>query len=130
MRGILVATLLVLVAGAVALFTQFGNPTSDDLARANAQIDRSIAAQEQYRVECAAQAPAGSTADEFCGPPAQRSDYQLKYYLDHPPFELASQYANGATTVGFAAAAVAFLLGVTFVGAEWSQRSMVALLFW
>ena len=33
-------------------------------------------------------------------------------------------------SVAAVAAALAFLVGATFVGAEWSSRSMVALLFW
>jgi len=50
--------------------------------------------------------------------------------LDRPPVSLSGDAPVGAVAVAAVGAALAFLVGGTFVGAEWSSRSMVALLFW
>ncbi len=64
-----------------------------------------------------------------CGSPELPPE-QVQYYLDKPSFTLASELPNGANGVGGATAVLLFLVGATAIGAEWSSRSIVALLFW
>jgi hypothetical protein len=51
-------------------------------------------------------------------------------FLQPAPFSLSADAGTGAVSVAAVGAALAFLVGGTFVGAEWSSRSIVALLFW
>lgn len=119
------------VATGIAL-TQFGNPEPAEIARAEQQIDADLAMNEEFRRECLAEAdiPAGTSPDDFCGPEQTRDDYQLSWYLDQAPFDLGSAGPPGALGFAALAAVVAALVGATWIGAEWSTRSLVALLFW
>lgn len=120
-----------IVATGIAL-TQHGTPSAAEIARAEQQIDADVAMNEQFREECLADAdiPAGTSPDDFCGPEQDRSDYELSWYLDEAPFDLASTGPTGALGFAALAAVVAALVGATWIGAEWSTRSLVALLFW
>lgn len=119
------------VATGIAL-TQHGTPGSDEIARAEQQIAADLAMGEQYRQECLAQAdvPPGTSPEDFCGREQTREDFELAWYLDTAPFDLASSGATGALAFAGIAAVVAALIGATWIGAEWSTRSLVALLFW
>jgi hypothetical protein len=119
------------VATGIAL-TQYGNPGAAEIARAEQQIDADVAMNEQFRQECLADAdiPAGTSPDDFCGPEQSRADVELAWYLDQAPFDFASTGATGALGFAALAAVVAALVGATWIGAEWSTRSLVALLFW
>lgn len=120
-----------IVATGIAL-TQYGNPGADEIARAEQQIAADVANNEQYRQECLATAdiPAGVSADDFCGPQMTREDFELSWYLDTAPFDFAASGFDGALVFAGMAAVVAALVGATWIGAEWSTRSLVALLFW
>ncbi len=50
--------------------------------------------------------------------------------MQHRPFALAVEGRDGVLGVGGLTAVLAFLLGASSIGAEWSTRSLVALLFW
>lgn len=49
--------------------------------------------------------------------------------LNHPAFPLDAS-GDGAVAVGVGVAILMFVVGTTYAGAEWSQRTIVALLFW
>jgi hypothetical protein len=120
-----------IVATGIAL-TQYGNPGADEIARAEQQIAADVAMNEQFRQECLDQAdvPAGTSPDDVCGPAQAIEDYELAWYLDKAPFDFAEAGATGALGFAALAAVVAALVGATWIGAEWSTRSLVALLFW
>jgi hypothetical protein len=121
-----------LVAIAVAL-TQYGRPSNDELAQARQQIAQMVVAGNENREQCLAhppQLPAGQTAQEVCGPRVTAADIPLASVLADPPFSLARSGTSGALGFGAVAAVVGFLIGATWIGAEWSTRSIVALLFW
>jgi hypothetical protein len=126
-----------IVVTGIAL-TQYGNPGADEIARAEQQIDADVAMSEQYREQCLAETgeagasgfPEGTSLEVICGPEQTREDYELAWYLDTAPFDFASSGFEGALVFAALGAVVAALVGATWIGAEWSSRSLVALLFW
>ncbi|MGY1916406.1 hypothetical protein [Blastococcus sp. SYSU DS0973] len=119
------------LAAVVLGLLNFGEPTDADVAAARERMEEVIAGEEAWRAECATQAAeAGQPVEQFCGPPLDTSTWRVEDYLTTAPFDLAD--AGQAGAIGFAAAAavLAFLTGATWIGAEWSTRTIVALLFW
>jgi hypothetical protein len=131
-RVLLLLSVLGWLAALAIGLTHFASVTPERLAEARTSMQEAVALQEQYRQECLADPsrPADAPADQYCPPPAQATDFRVEDFLTRPPFSLGGTGTDGAVGFGIAAAALAFLLGATFVGAEWSTRSMVALLFW
>lgn len=125
-------------AATVIALTQFGNPTDADVADARAEIDRIVADSEMWREQClddpeqatGGSLPPGLTPEEICGPPLRVQDLPIDDFISKAPFDLAASGIDGALGFAAAAAIVAFLVGATWIGAEWSSRSLVALLFW
>jgi hypothetical protein len=111
----------------------FGNPTAQDLAEAEVRRDQVLAEQAQGREQCLANAdqrPPGVSEEEFCGPEPTPENFPVEDFTDKQTFSLAGELPNGAVGIGSFSAVLAFLVGATFIGAEWSSRSIVALLFW
>lgn len=129
--GLLALAVLGFLAFAVVRLTQHAATSPAGLAEAQTRVDQAVAQQESYRQECLAQPlPAGVAAEQACGPAGAAGQFDVTDFLQPPPFTLATDFAPSATGVGMAAGALAFLIGVSFVGAEWSQHTMVALLLW
>jgi ABC-2 type transport system permease protein len=127
---VVLAVLAFLVISAIAA-TQFSRPTPQLLAEAEQERERVIAEQERFRQECLAQPGLPPGEEELaCGPPARPEDFRAEDFLDKSPFVLADALPPTSIAVGAATAALLFLIGATYVGAEWSTRSIVALLFW
>jgi ABC-type transport system involved in multi-copper enzyme maturation permease subunit len=134
-RRFIQVVLALAVAGWVVFtgiaLTQYGNPGAEEIDRAEQQIAADIERGEQYRQEClATEVPADTTPEDFCGTPQTREDYELDWYLDKAPFDFASAGFDGALAFAGIGAVIAALVGATWIGAEWSHRSLVALLFW
>jgi len=130
---VLVVGLLGWIAATVIALTQYGTPSADALARAEQQAEQDIAMNEEFREECLAdpgEIPEGMDPDDVCGPPMTRADIDLSWYLDRPPFDFAEAAPAGAFGFAALAAVLAGLIGATWIGAEWSSRNLVALLFW
>ncbi len=113
----------------------FGTPTEADYAAAQAQVDQIIQENETYRQQCLddppSDAPEGVPADEVCGAPLTAADIGgVESFLGKAPFDLAASGSVGAVAFAGLASALAFVVGATWIGAEWSTRSIVALLFW
>ena len=102
--------------------------TPADTAQATAQRDRTLAEFRKQAAQCASTAPAGQ-AEEQCGTAPSEQDLPVEQFLSARPFtpQLLSDTALG---LGVATAALGFVLGATFIGAEWSSRNIVAWLFW
>lgn len=111
-----------------------GTPTDADYAAAQAQLEQTLADAEQGRQQCLEDPgpiPDDVTVEEWCGPEVTEENVGgVEAYLAKPPFDLAGAAADGALGVAALAAALAFIVGATWIGAEWSTRSIVALLFW
>ncbi|MDP5182989.1 hypothetical protein QOZ88_10090 [Blastococcus sp. BMG 814] len=118
--------------GAVVIgLLSFGEPTDADFAAATQQRDEFLAGEREFRQVCEQDAEqAGQPVDQFCGPPLTESDVPVEDFLTTAPFDLASAGEPGAIGFAVAAAVLAFLIGATWIGAEWSTRTIVALLFW
>jgi len=120
------------LAVGLAAATEYGNPTPAALAEAQARVDAAVVEQEGYRQQCLADPgrPAGVDATDYCGPATTAENIPIGQFLDEEPFVLADALPPGGIAAAVVTAALAFLIGATWVGAEWSSRSMVALLFW
>jgi hypothetical protein len=121
-----------IVATIIAL-TQFGNPSDAAIAQAEQQLSADLQMQREGWQQCTdnpGPLPEGLDPADACGPEPTRDTMQLDWYLDKAPFNFGDTGNDGA--LGFAAlsSVVAALVGATWIGAEWSTRSLVALLFW
>ena len=115
--------------------TQFARTSEQVRAQARAEISRIVAEQNTFREQCLAGPvppglPADAPPDEYCPPVASAADFSEGDFLPKRPFDLADLLQPGALAVGAAVAALFFVVGATWVGAEWSARTMMALLFW
>jgi ABC-type transport system involved in multi-copper enzyme maturation permease subunit len=111
-------------------FLNFASTTPERLAAAEASRQEQVDQSNLYREDCLASVPADMSPDMYCGPPVAAGDFELKYFIDPAPFSLGTNGADGAVAFSAAASVLAFLVAATYVGAEWSSRSMSALLFW
>ena len=122
------------IAALLISLTQFGVPDAGDYAAAEERIEQEVEIGNGFRQECLDNPPTDVPDDmpveQVCGPEMTADDYRVEDFLGKAPFDFAS--AGQAGAIGFAAASaiVAFLIGATWIGAEWSTRSLVALLFW
>jgi hypothetical protein len=120
-----------LIAVAVGL-GHFGRVSEADLAAARAQQQQVVSQSQAGRQQCLndPRRPAGVPAEQVCGGPVTAEQIPLDQFLPHAPFSFATQATDGALGFGAVAAVLGFLIGATWIGAEWSTRSLVALLFW
>ncbi|MDQ1661298.1 MAG: hypothetical protein QOJ68_1278 [Blastococcus sp.] len=134
-RLLLLLAVLGWVLAVVIALLHYGTPTAADRAQARQTMQQVVAQSEQGRQDClknpqAQGAPPGVSPEDACGPPMQLSDLDENNFLPKQPFDLASSGGRGAIGFGAAAAVLGFVIGATWIGAEWSSRSLVALLFW
>lgn len=119
------------VVGLVIASTQFAKPSAEGLADAQRRIAELGQQQEQFRQECLKQPlPPGQTADETCGAAFDASGIPVEDFMPKKPFVFADAAPDAAGGVAAGTAALLFLIGATWVGAEWSSKSMTSLLFW
>lgn len=132
-RALVVLGMLGLLVGVGIATTQFAKPSAAGFAQASQRRDAQLAQQQEFRQQClgAVGQPNGPQSASDCGPELTVEDLgPVEGYIDKRPFTWDSEGRAGIVGVAVAAAGLAFLLGATYVGAEWSTRSMVALLFW
>jgi hypothetical protein len=114
---------------AVALIWHSHNRiTAADIAQATGQRDQLIVEWTAHTEECLQHATTDQEKEE-CGTPPTAEQFPIDQFLRNHPFR-PSQVDDFALAVGVATAMVGFLLGATFVGAEWSSKNLVAWLFW
>jgi hypothetical protein len=127
LQVLLVLALLGWLAAVVIALTQVGVPDSGDLAQAQQRLEQEVTVQEGFRQQCLEETDGGEAA---CGPPIRAEDFRVEDFVGTSPFDFASAGQGGAAGFAGAAAIIGFLVGATWIGAEWSTRSLVALLFW
>jgi ABC-type transport system involved in multi-copper enzyme maturation permease subunit len=135
-RLLLALSALLFVGGVVLATLEFAQTSPQLVAEATERRQAALDEQERFRQECLAapvppDLPAGTTPEQICGTPGTIEQFgSVEDFLDKRPFTLDGAGRGGLLAVATATAGLAFLLGATYVGAEWSTRSMVALLFW
>lgn len=132
-RVLLALGALGLLGGIIIASTQFAKPSAAGLADAKVRAEQILSESNRGRQQCLSSVgtPSGPPSKDQCGPPLTLQDIGgVEALVDKRPFSLAVQGRGGVLGVAGAAAGLAFLIGATYVGAEWSSRSMVALLFW
>ena len=130
LQVVLGLALLAWLAAAAICLSIFGVPTEAERAAAERQREQFVAEENEWREECLEGLPEGASADDFCGPEFRAADIPVEDFLETAPFRFASDGDTGAMAFAFGAAVLAFVAGATWIGAEWSSRSIVALLFW
>lgn len=130
--------IVVLLLLAVAVFlvvcgiasTQFEKASASTRAESERRLAQVLQDSERGRQQCLMSVPTGQDPVQFCGEPLTADQVRAEDFIDKRPFSLARDGLDLAPGVAGATAALLFVIGATWVGAEWSTRSMVALLFW
>jgi hypothetical protein len=114
----------------VLTFRASGEPSAADLARAKQQA----AADQQACIDSVTSDPslkadpnAPTTPEEFeqyCG------TAEPEFYLKTSPFTWSGDYVDGTLGVAVGFTVLLFLIGASAGGAEWSARTMPAVLYW
>lgn len=120
------------IVAVVIGLTAYSRPSAEDLAAAQQQREQAVTDSQAGYEECLddPRRPQDQPVEMVCGTPPKAQDFQIEQFLDRAPFDLADAGAAGAMSVAAASTMLAFLIGATWIGAEWSTRSIVALLFW
>lgn len=130
-QTVVALSLLGFVVFGVVAFTQFSQPTPEILAEAERVQQSELELNEQFRQDCLDQADTeGEDPDFFCGPELTADDLPLEYFIAKQPFTRSDDFPAGSLAIAAATAMIGFVVGATYIGAEWSSRSIVALLFW
>ena len=126
---------LALIAVAMFLSNEKVGPDQVASAKAQAQAEyqRAVQQAEQDIKNCqaaqgtpaASQFPPGC-ADMYTPTP---DDFQAQWFMP-PTFDFRENFPDMVTTLGALIALVAFIVGASFVGAEWSSGGMMNLLLW
>ena len=119
------------VVATVIGLLNFGTPTDADRAAAQAEIDQILAEDARFQEQCRNDPtrPDDVPVELYCQG-INPDDLRVEDFVSKAPFDFAGAGIPGAVGFGAAAAVISFLIGATWIGAEWSSRSIVALLFW
>ncbi|MEV0715445.1 ABC transporter permease subunit [Asanoa sp. NPDC050611] len=104
--------------------------------QANLEFERATAQYQQMRTECEAAKARGETGlDERYGPncgadfPPQAEWFPAEAYLPYE-FNFRDEFPASLEVLAAILAMVAFVVGASFVGAEWNSGGMMNLLLW
>jgi ABC-type transport system involved in multi-copper enzyme maturation permease subunit len=110
---------------------QYEKTTPAALERAEQRMHEIIDEQEAYRQDCLRHIPSDEDPELACGSPMTVDQLgEPQDFLAHQPYSLGSELPAFSLGMAAVVAAVGFLLGATAIGAEWSQKTLMALLFW
>jgi ABC-2 type transport system permease protein len=136
-RWLVIGSLAVLAAVAVGMALTNEKVGPAQIAAAQAEADRNyqenlrFAEQDRQRCEAAkGTADAGSyPADCSQMYTPSREDFQYQWYMQ-ATFEFREEFKNMVFTFAAILALMAFVVGASYVGAEWSSGGMMNLLLW
>jgi ABC-type transport system involved in multi-copper enzyme maturation permease subunit len=136
-RYFTLAALLLLVAVAVGMFFTNQKVSPATVARAQAQAEaeyqQSLVDTERVRADCknAAGTPNATNFPPDCAEitPPGREQFQAEWYMPST-FDFRQGFGNMLTALAAILALVAFVVGASFVGAEWNSGGMMNLLLW
>jgi len=136
-RFFVLGTLLVLTAIVAGMFLTNHKASPERLAAAQAEAGREydLAVRQSAKEKADCQAAQGTAAaqnypsscDDLYQP--AREDFQAQWYMP-PTFDFREQFAALVIALVALLAVTAFVIGATFVGAEWSSGGMMNLLLW
>jgi ABC-2 type transport system permease protein len=136
-RILVIGTLVVLAAVAAGMFFTNQKLGPEQLAGAQAQATASyqdaVRQTEQAKLECEGLTGAART-DKYpancddLGTPSP-DDFQARWYLPST-FDFRENFPAMITTLAALLALAAFVIGASYVGAEWSTGGMMNLLLW
>ncbi|MFC7534920.1 ABC transporter permease subunit [Actinoplanes sp. GCM10030250] len=130
---------VLLILGAVAAGTYFSNEKVTEAqvteARAQAQRDyqQSLLSAQQDKEKCLA--AQGTPEAVNWGPGCEnlytpsQEDFDYQWYMPES-FEFVQEFPDMISVLAVVLAAAAFLIGASFVGAEWNSGAMMNLLLW
>ncbi|GAA3338906.1 hypothetical protein GCM10020358_20700 [Amorphoplanes nipponensis] len=129
-------TLLVLAAIVTGMFLSHHQPSPALLARAQVEADQGyeIALRQAARETANCRAAQGTAAARDYPPCDQiyqpaRADFRAGWNLP-PAFDFRAEFGFLVTTLAALLAVMAYVIGATCVGAEWSSGGMMNLLLW
>ncbi|MGK5679527.1 ABC transporter permease subunit [Actinoplanes sp. URMC 104] len=130
-----VTLILAAVAAGMVFTNQKVGPAQIASARAEAQQDFQRAT-EQFERDLADCKAAQGTPNADRWPPGcegmsgpTQDNFQTQWYMP-PTFDFRENFPDMVTTLAALLALVAFIVGASFVGAEWSSGGMMNLLLW
>jgi ABC-2 type transport system permease protein len=136
-RFFVLGTLLVLAAIVVGMFLSNHKASPERLAAAQVEAgreyDRAVQQSAKEKADC--QAAQGTTAAQNYPPSCDdlyqptREDFQAEWYMP-PTFDFREQFVFLMVALAALLTVTAFVIGATFVGAEWSSGGMMNLLLW
>ena len=134
---LVIGTLLVLAAVAAGMFFSNQKIGSDQLASAQAQAtaeyQRAVQDTAQMKQQCQA-LPVAARAGQYpancddLGTPTPE-DFQARWFLPST-FDFRENFPTMITTLAALLALAAFVIGASYVGAEWNSGGMMNLLLW
>lgn len=131
-RFFVLGTLVVLAAIVVGMFVSNQQVTPQTRAAAEAEAEAGYqealryAAEEKTRCE-AAPVAGNPPCDQLYQP--SRDDYQAQWYMP-ATFTFREQFDDMVMALAALLAVMAFVIGASYVGAEWSSGGMMNLLLW
>jgi ABC-type transport system involved in multi-copper enzyme maturation permease subunit len=136
-RVLLIGAVVILAAVAAGVFFTNHKIDAGQLATAQVKADQEFKQQTSYATQARAdcdKAKGTAAAGQFppnCEDitPPGKENFDPKNYLA-PTFTLKSNYRDMITTLAGVLAMVAFVIGASFVGAEWNSGGMMNLLLW
>lgn len=130
----------VLILATVAAGVWFSNhkPGPDTLAMAQAQADQQFQQQKARwdsvdKAQCLESTKdvakeKGVSPEDMCQGP-RREDFQAEWFMP-PAFDFKQEFPTMITVWAAIMALVAFIVGASYVGAEWNSGGMMNLLLW
>ena len=100
--------------------------------RAAASFDRTFPNMVRDYERCVTQVPEAATPDDYCGPAPDRVQDapRPEWFYPDKRYDATKNLPAVVIAVSVAAALLAFVLGASSGGAEWSSRSMTLQLLW
>lgn len=131
--------LLVLAAVVVGTFLTNEKVGPEQVAaaerQAQSQYEQQVAFAQQEKIACERAKAAGEPTEgrypDDCSmiTPPPREAFEARWYLP-PTFDFRDNFGNTLLTYSAILALIAFVVGASFVGAEWSTGGMMNLLLW
>ncbi len=112
-------------------YNQYANKSAETLAEGQAKIQQFVDEQNAYREVCLTEVPATEAPENYCPPVATAEDWgDAADYVSKQPFSMNDDLPGIAVGIAVMVAGLSFLVGATWIGAEWAQKTLAALLFW